>query len=270
MRRFRWLILGLGLALAPGLDRPSAAATAPAKVGVGPAYEELGKLAVMHSGRIKPLDTMAREEVKQIFGRETIKLHDAKGEVTATWGPVAAFFDWSVRPDFWNDQSIILVDYLPLKRLLLAGTIEERLGAIAAKETTSPADRAAAKALMADRVPLVRRPVEVRPPGEAVGRGPDGDRSTGEPAGRGPPLDVRPRARGSRRGGGGPEGPLREVVPAGGGTRPACRGRPHRGHQADGRREAGHRGRYATGPFPDPSRSRDPFHRTLAGHAPAQ
>ncbi|MEJ7636749.1 MAG: cytochrome c biogenesis protein CcsA [Singulisphaera sp.] len=149
MRRFRWLILGL--ALAPGLDRPSAAATAPAKVGVGPAYEQLGKLAVMHSGRIKPLDTMAREEVKQIFGRETIKLHDAEGEVTATWGPVAAFFDWSVRPDFWNDQPIILVDYLPLKRRLLAGTIEERLGTIAAKETTSPADRAAAKALLADR-----------------------------------------------------------------------------------------------------------------------
>ncbi len=148
MRRFGWLILGL--ALVPGLDRPSAADTTPAKVGVGPAYEQLGKLAVMHMGRIKPLDTMAREEVKQIFGRETIKLHDAKGEVIATWGPVAAFFDWSVRPDFWNDQSIILVDYLPLKRRLLAGTIEERLGAISAKDATSPADRAAAKALMAD------------------------------------------------------------------------------------------------------------------------
>ena len=85
MRRFRWLILGL--ALAPWLGRPSAADAAPAKVGVGPAYEQLGKLAVMHSGRIKPLDTMAREEVKQIFGRETIKLHDAKGEVIADVGP---------------------------------------------------------------------------------------------------------------------------------------------------------------------------------------
>ena len=148
MRQFRWLILGL--AFAPWLGRPSAADAAPAKVGVGPAYEQLGKLAVMHSGRIKPLDTMAREEVKQVFGRETIKLHDAKGEVVQTWGPVAAFFDWSVRPEFWNDQPIILVDYLPLKRKLLAGAIEERLGAIAAKETTSPADRDAAKALMAD------------------------------------------------------------------------------------------------------------------------
>src|SRR3954453_6819050 len=139
MRQFRWLILGL--AFAPWLGRPSAADAAPVKVGVGPAYEQLGKLAVMHSGRIKPLDTMAREEVKQIFGRETIKLHDSKGEVIQTWGPVAAFFDWSVRPDFWDDQPIILVDYLPLKLKLLAGAIGERLGAIAAKETTSPADR---------------------------------------------------------------------------------------------------------------------------------
>jgi hypothetical protein len=79
----------------------------------------------MHSGRIKPIDTMAREEVKLVFGRETIKLHDAKGEVTETWGPVAAFFDWSVRPEFWNDQPIILVDYLPLKRVLLSGTLQE-------------------------------------------------------------------------------------------------------------------------------------------------
>ena len=148
MRRFRWLILGL--ALAPWLGRPSAADAAPTKVGVGPAYEQLGKLAVMHSGRIKPLDTMAREEVKQIFGPRRSSSTTPRGRSSQTWGPVAAFFDWSVRPDFWNDQPIILVDYLPLKRLLLSGTIQEKLEAIAAKETTSPADRDAAKALMAD------------------------------------------------------------------------------------------------------------------------
>jgi len=75
MRRFGGLLLGLGLALAIG--RSASAATDPKALGVGPAYEELGKLAVMHAGRIKPLDTLAREEVKQIFGRETIQLRDA-------------------------------------------------------------------------------------------------------------------------------------------------------------------------------------------------
>ena len=35
------------------------------------AYKALGLLPVMHAGRKKPLDTLAREEIKQIFGRET-------------------------------------------------------------------------------------------------------------------------------------------------------------------------------------------------------
>ena len=54
-----------------------AATQTPRRSGSGPAYETLGKLPVMHAGRIKPLDTLAREEVKQIFGRETVKLRDA-------------------------------------------------------------------------------------------------------------------------------------------------------------------------------------------------
>ena len=77
----------------------------------------------MHAGRVKPLDTVAREEVKHVFGRETIKLHDAAGEVVETWGPVGAFLDWMVRPEFWDDQPFILVDYLPLRQLILADSI---------------------------------------------------------------------------------------------------------------------------------------------------
>ena len=49
----------------------------------------------MHTGRIKPIDTLAREEVKQIFGRETIKLHESdetgENKVVATWGPSPRF-----------------------------------------------------------------------------------------------------------------------------------------------------------------------------------
>ena len=32
------------------------------------------------------------------------------------WGPVGAFLGWTVRPEFWDDQPFILVDYLPLRR----------------------------------------------------------------------------------------------------------------------------------------------------------
>src|SRR4051812_4102129 len=110
MKRIGWATVTLGLGLTV-LARPSFAGSVddppPVKVlGVGPAYETLGKLAVMHAGRAKPLDTLAREEVRQIFGRETIKLHNAKNEVIETWGPTAALFDWTVRPSFWDDQAI--------------------------------------------------------------------------------------------------------------------------------------------------------------------
>ena len=78
----------------------------------------------MHEGRVKPLDTVAREEIKQIYTRETIKLTSEDGKTVTSWAPVAAFFDWSVRPKFWDQQPIIAVEYLPLKRFILADEIK--------------------------------------------------------------------------------------------------------------------------------------------------
>jgi ABC-type transport system involved in cytochrome c biogenesis permease subunit len=152
MKRIGWLILGIGPALLAG--RAAFAADKPPALGVGPAYESLGRLPVMHTGRVKPIDTLAREEVKQIFGRETVKLLEpnekGENEVVATWGPVATLYDWSVRPKFWDEKPIILVDYLPLKRLLLAETIQAELSAIEGHEATTESDRAELKKLAAD------------------------------------------------------------------------------------------------------------------------
>jgi ABC-type transport system involved in cytochrome c biogenesis permease subunit len=157
MKRIGWLILGIALALLAG--RPASAAEKPPALGIGPAYESLGELAVMHTGRVKPIDTLAREEVKQIFGksifgREGVKLFETNelGEikVIATWGPVATLYDWSVRPKFWDDQAIILVDYVPLKRLILAETLQGELSAIEGHASTPAADRAELKKLAAD------------------------------------------------------------------------------------------------------------------------
>jgi len=120
------------------------------KLGVGPAYEQIGRVAVMHQGRVKPLDTVAREEVKHVFSRETIKLLDDENRVVETWGPVGAFVDWIVRPDFWDSRPFILVDYLPLKRHILLSSIREQLGVVAAKSTTSADDQARLKALIED------------------------------------------------------------------------------------------------------------------------
>jgi len=151
MKRLGWLLLGLPLAIA--LETPAPGAEAPKAFGTGPTYVELAKVPVMHEGRKKPLDTVAREEVKQIFGRETIKFLGPDEKVVATWKPVAAMFNWSVRPEFWDDQPIILVEYIPLKRLLLADAITARLVAIADREKSPEPVRNAAKAL-ADRTDL--------------------------------------------------------------------------------------------------------------------
>jgi ABC-type transport system involved in cytochrome c biogenesis permease subunit len=129
--------------------------------GTGLAYEQIGKVPVMHEGRVKPLDTVAREEVKQVYSRETIKLHDPNEEIDKIldpeaharklaaelpiekWGPVGAFVGWTVNPEFWDDQPFILVDYLPLRRRIVAEPLAKQLQAIAGKPTTSADDKAA-------------------------------------------------------------------------------------------------------------------------------
>ncbi len=39
------------------------------------------------------------------------------------WGPVGAFIGWTISPEFWDDQPFILVDYLPLRRRIVADTL---------------------------------------------------------------------------------------------------------------------------------------------------
>lgn len=97
----------------------------------------LGQVAVMEAGRIKPLDTVARHEVKQIYGRETIKLTGPDGN-PAQWGPVAAFIDWQMpnRDDFWDNQPFILTEFVPLKEKLFAESIRSALVAAAADAAT--------------------------------------------------------------------------------------------------------------------------------------
>ena len=153
MRRpLRWTSLVLALATSAAYPRtaPAADESKAKKIDVGftRAYEILGRLALMHEGRVKPLDTVAREEIKSIYTRETIKLTSEDGKTITSWAPVAAFFDWPVRPKFWDQQPIISVEYLPIKRFLLAKEIKAALEAVAGKAATSEADRGRLKALI--------------------------------------------------------------------------------------------------------------------------
>jgi ABC-type transport system involved in cytochrome c biogenesis permease subunit len=159
MRRFAKQTAGLLLAAALASGPAARAAEKVERPGSGPAYDLAGQVAVMHQGRVKPLDTVAREEVKQVYGRETISLRDPHEEIAKIldtevssksgepewkvekWAPVAAFLGWTVRPEFWDDRPFILVDYLPLRRAVMAGTIASRLKAIAEKPGTPEAEK---------------------------------------------------------------------------------------------------------------------------------
>jgi ABC-type transport system involved in cytochrome c biogenesis permease subunit len=170
MRNFGKRLCGLVLAGAIAAVLPARAAPEDKTPGTGPAYELIGKVAIMHQGRVKPFDTVAREEVKQVYSLETIKLHDPREAIdkivdpeaasrqkdkypVEQWGPVGAFFGWTVNPEFWDEQPFILVDYLPLRRRIIGPTLTSRLKAIAAKSTTPPEEKEVLEKLAQDPEP---------------------------------------------------------------------------------------------------------------------
>jgi ABC-type transport system involved in cytochrome c biogenesis permease subunit len=137
----------LALALLLGIPMIASAGEKPVLPGSGPAYDAIAKLPMMNDGRIKPLDTVARVEVKRIHGRESITLEGPDEKPIGKWGPVAAFYGWMVDPEFWDEQPFILVDYLPLKWKIMAGAVKGRLAAIADEPTNSEPARKMAREL---------------------------------------------------------------------------------------------------------------------------
>ena len=135
--RFNWLVLLLTSLAAAGTAHAQKYA------------DILGEVAVMEAGRVKPLDTVARHEVKQIFGRETIKLTGPDGKETK-WGAVAAFIDWQMpaRDDFWDNQAFILAEFVPLKEKILSESIREAAKAAVADSATDAAAKSALEPLV--------------------------------------------------------------------------------------------------------------------------
>jgi ABC-type transport system involved in cytochrome c biogenesis permease subunit len=168
MRRFARHSAALVIAAILVSGVPARAAETVERLGIGAAYDDVGRVAVMHEGRVKPLDTVAREEVSQVYGNETVTLGDPRKEVAqilgtdvartsgdipskaAKWRAVGAFLGWTVRPEFWDDQPFILVDYLPLRRAVLARTIESRLKAIADKPSTPEPEKDRLRSMAVD------------------------------------------------------------------------------------------------------------------------
>jgi ABC-type transport system involved in cytochrome c biogenesis permease subunit len=138
MRRIRLFCFGIDLAIAAALvlaiARVGSAHAQEVRLGTGRTYAILGDLPVKHRGRVKPLNSVSIAEVKLIHGGSAIKLKGPDGKTTLCWEPVAALLDWSARPEFWDDQHFILVEYLPLKRLLLGASVRAQIRSLAGLE----------------------------------------------------------------------------------------------------------------------------------------
>jgi len=136
MRRSAYFCLVIALmatvGASPSPDTPSS----------GNPYGLIGEVAVQHLGRVKPLDTYARLQVKEIVTRETIKITQADGKTTETWEPMAALLDWRARPEFWEDKEFIAFEYLPLKQKLISVPARELLTKLSKDSAISESDRA--------------------------------------------------------------------------------------------------------------------------------
>jgi len=109
------------------LDKPfgssgaSAAAATPAeKLAFERAVDltPLRDVAVFHNGRVKILDTLARETVFDLTGRSRYADPLPDG-VQARHDPLFTLIDLAVSPDHYVDRPVIHVNYLPLRRAML-------------------------------------------------------------------------------------------------------------------------------------------------------
>ena len=72
------------------------------------ALSSVRSLPIQHNGRVKPLDSFARETVKQITGESRVGRED----------PVATVLSVMAEPDRWQEMALIGVPYVPLREAL--------------------------------------------------------------------------------------------------------------------------------------------------------
>jgi cytochrome c-type biogenesis protein CcsB len=71
-------------------------------------FSTLEALPIQSGGRVKPLDTFARESARLVTGHETFQ----------NLSPLGLLLDWIAKPDDWSHQDFILVENLQLKKML--------------------------------------------------------------------------------------------------------------------------------------------------------
>jgi cytochrome c-type biogenesis protein CcsB len=83
--------------------------------------EPLRDLAVSHSGRVKILDTLARETVREITGKSRYPdpVETPGGVELEKYDPLFTLFDLIIDQGYYMDRPLIHVDYLPLRERIL-------------------------------------------------------------------------------------------------------------------------------------------------------
>lgn len=89
--------------------------SASAKEGI----ELLQRLPIQDSGRIKPLDTFARETLQLVYGRTSYKpAPKADGSSDRARPALEIIMTWFLAPQFWDEQPIVEVKLAALKEAL--------------------------------------------------------------------------------------------------------------------------------------------------------
>ncbi len=164
--------------LAIAFETPARAAEAPKRAGTGPTYAELAKLPVMHEGRKKPFDTRPGKRSSRSSAARPSSSARPGGQGHRHLGPVGALFNRSVRPEFWDDQPIILVEYIPLKRSSWPNRSRPGCPRSPTSPKPRPATDRAAKALIARKDLAAEDLAVLCPPGHPLGGEQEGGRGS--------------------------------------------------------------------------------------------
>ena len=197
---------------------------------------------------LRPRDDQAArpgEEIEKILDPESHARKAAAGSTVEKWGPVGAFVGWTVNPEFWDDQPFILVEYLPLRRRIVAETLATRLKAIADKSTTPDDEKAALQKLAADPEPTATGAHVLPPRLEAAARRQEDHRRGGRQAERGTQVAHPARARRGQDHRQGSRPSVHRMGQRASGAETAVRRQSAVGPPAHRDRAAGDRGRHA-------------------------
>lgn len=83
----------------------------------------LGSLAVFHNGRVKLVDTLAREIVGSIAGR---KFYTEPGEPSSfRYQPLFTLLDLCIDPEYYADKPLLFVNYVHLRREFLESALPD-------------------------------------------------------------------------------------------------------------------------------------------------